>query len=114
MAHHKRRRPKHQRAGCLLCKSHKDERTKNSNGYGGEATRQTKGAALNEQEMIAELGLDQGSLDRACDLAMELIRESGEDPDEVVRKAGETLSYYHDHPSDDFSPGTDEVSDDEE
>lgn len=23
---HKRRRPKHQRAGCLLCKPHKDER----------------------------------------------------------------------------------------
>lgn len=26
MAHHKRRRPKHQRAGCLHCKPHKDER----------------------------------------------------------------------------------------
>lgn len=26
MANHKRRRPKHQRAGCLLCKPHKDER----------------------------------------------------------------------------------------
>ncbi len=25
---HKRRRPKHQRSGCLLCKGHKDERTK--------------------------------------------------------------------------------------
>lgn len=24
--HHKRKRPKHQRAGCLLCKPHKDER----------------------------------------------------------------------------------------
>jgi hypothetical protein len=24
--HYKRRRPKHQRAGCLLCKPHKDER----------------------------------------------------------------------------------------
>jgi hypothetical protein len=24
--HHKRRRPKHQRAGCLYCKPHKDER----------------------------------------------------------------------------------------
>lgn len=23
---HKRRRPKHQRAGCLMCKPHKDER----------------------------------------------------------------------------------------
>ncbi len=26
MSHHKRGRPKHQRAGCLLCKPHKDER----------------------------------------------------------------------------------------
>jgi ribosomal protein L44E len=26
MPHHKRKRPKHQRAGCLLCKPHKDER----------------------------------------------------------------------------------------
>lgn len=28
MANHKRRRPKHQRAGCLMCKPHKDERGK--------------------------------------------------------------------------------------
>jgi hypothetical protein len=27
---HKRRRPKHQRAGCLMCKPWKDERGKNS------------------------------------------------------------------------------------
>jgi hypothetical protein len=26
--HHKRKRPKHQRAGCLLCKPYKDERVK--------------------------------------------------------------------------------------
>lgn len=26
MANHKRKRPKHQRAGCLQCKPHKDER----------------------------------------------------------------------------------------
>lgn len=26
MANHKRKRPKHQRRGCLLCKGHKDER----------------------------------------------------------------------------------------
>jgi hypothetical protein len=30
MAHHKRRKPKHQRAGCILCKPHKDERVKRS------------------------------------------------------------------------------------
>lgn len=28
MAHHKRRRPKHRRSGCLLCGMHKDERRK--------------------------------------------------------------------------------------
>lgn len=28
MANHKRKRPKHQRAGCLFCKPHKDERRK--------------------------------------------------------------------------------------
>ena len=27
--HHKRKRPKHQRAGCLMCKPHKDERGSN-------------------------------------------------------------------------------------
>lgn len=27
--HHKRKRPKHQRAGCLMCKPWKDERGKN-------------------------------------------------------------------------------------
>ncbi len=26
MANHKRKRPKHQRAGCLMCKPQKDER----------------------------------------------------------------------------------------
>lgn len=30
MANHKRRRPKHQRAGCLHCKPYKDERYKDS------------------------------------------------------------------------------------
>ena len=28
MAHHKRKRPKHQRGGCLYCKTWKDERSK--------------------------------------------------------------------------------------
>ena len=30
MGHHKRKRPKHQRSGCLFCKSYKDERVKGS------------------------------------------------------------------------------------
>lgn len=32
---HKRRRPKHQRAGCLLCKPHKDERLPRTTRYKG-------------------------------------------------------------------------------
>lgn len=31
MAHHKRKRAKHQRVGCLMCKPHKDERLKSFN-----------------------------------------------------------------------------------
>lgn len=34
MANHKRRKPKHQRAGCLLCKPHKDERRAKQNRKG--------------------------------------------------------------------------------
>jgi len=34
MANHKRKRPKHQRSGCLMCKPWKDERGK------GRATRE--------------------------------------------------------------------------
>jgi len=30
MSHHKRKRPKHQRAGCLMCKPQKDERVAKS------------------------------------------------------------------------------------
>lgn len=38
--HHKRRRPKHQRAGCLRCKPHKDERAAKAlkNGEAKDAT----------------------------------------------------------------------------
>lgn len=31
MANHKRKKPKHQRAGCIMCKPWKDERGKNGN-----------------------------------------------------------------------------------
>lgn len=34
MAHHKRRRPKHQRGGCLYCKPWKDERGSMAKGNG--------------------------------------------------------------------------------
>ena len=33
---HKRRRPKHQRAGCLMCKPHKDTPTRRNSGDQGK------------------------------------------------------------------------------
>ena len=40
MAHHKRQRPKHQRAGCLTCKPWKDDRgSKVGDGYAHEDKR---------------------------------------------------------------------------
>ena len=45
------------------------------------------------------VGLDDASLDAAWDAAMELIRADGDDPDAMVRRAGEVLTYYHDHPA---------------
>lgn len=47
MSHHKRRRPKNRRAGCLLCKPHK------ANGS-DKRTRQDKKADLREKEQKAE------------------------------------------------------------
>jgi hypothetical protein len=41
--HHKRRRPKHQRNGCLLCKPQKDERLAKTTRFKGlKAPRKTK------------------------------------------------------------------------
>ena len=39
MANHKRKRPKHQRAGCLFCKSWKDERQKGAKDAEKESVR---------------------------------------------------------------------------
>lgn len=36
MGNHRRGRAKHQRAGCLLCKTHKDERLKKTMGNGNQ------------------------------------------------------------------------------
>ena len=52
MAHHKRRRPKSARSGCLMCKAHK------ANGAKGSLpnqTRQEKLARINEQEQRREV-----------------------------------------------------------
>ena len=35
VANHKRKKAKHQRAGCLLCKQHKDERLTKTTRYKG-------------------------------------------------------------------------------
>lgn len=39
MAHHKRKRPKHRRAGCIFCKPHKDERLPKT-AHGGNRRRE--------------------------------------------------------------------------
>lgn len=49
MAHHKRRRPKRRRAGCLWCKPHKSNGMKQ-----GNPTRQEEKARLAEREQRRE------------------------------------------------------------
>lgn len=52
MAHHKRRRPKNRRAGCLFCKTHK------GNGMKGklcDQTRQEQLARISEKEQRNEV-----------------------------------------------------------
>ena len=44
---HKRKRPKHQRAGCLFCKPHKDERGK---GQGNRERPQETRAKLRQKD----------------------------------------------------------------
>lgn len=53
MAHHKRRRPKNRRAGCLLCKPHKANG--GTNGF-NKQTRQEQRARLSERELRGESG----------------------------------------------------------
>jgi len=51
MAHHKRRRPKNARAGCLMCKRHK------ANGMKGKLenqTQQEQRARVSEREQLSE------------------------------------------------------------
>lgn len=51
MSHHKRRRPKHQRSGCLHCKPYKDERVKSTV---GAQTKQELRARVSEQEQLKD------------------------------------------------------------
>jgi len=50
--HHKRKRPKSGRAGCLMCKPHKDQRRKDSL---GAQTWQERRARVSEREQREEL-----------------------------------------------------------
>jgi hypothetical protein len=50
---HKRRRPKHQRAGCLMCKPHKDERAAKAS-HGGNA-RRLMATAMDMEETMANV-----------------------------------------------------------
>ncbi|MCK6504854.1 hypothetical protein L6R53_15875 [Myxococcota bacterium] len=51
MAHHKRGRPKSRRAGCLLCKPHKDQRRKDT---AGARTRAEQRAVDRERQQREE------------------------------------------------------------
>jgi len=51
MANHKRKRAKHQRAGCLMCKPHKDERRK---GFNSEKPAVKRKIQETVEEMVAE------------------------------------------------------------
>ena len=53
MAHHKRRRPKNRRAGCLHCKPHKANGAKRRKSY---LRKQMLRAIVTEKEQIAEVG----------------------------------------------------------
>lgn len=53
MAHHKRRKRKNARAGCLYCKPHKHQRAK---GCWNNQTRQEKLARISEKEQRANQG----------------------------------------------------------
>jgi hypothetical protein len=68
MAHHKRRRPKHRRRGCLLCKPHK--LTANAKGErcrSREASLEYERAADEEAEAIAADRIKSGAADHKED-----------------------------------------------
>jgi hypothetical protein len=48
MPHFKRKRPKHQRAGCLLCKPHKDERFAKTPRPGSGVDRRLRAVVLDQ------------------------------------------------------------------
>jgi hypothetical protein len=51
MSNHKRKRPKSSRAGCLMCKPHKDQRRKDCL---GSQTMQERRARVSEREQMRE------------------------------------------------------------
>jgi len=51
----------------------------------------------------------QASMERGWLGAMELIRGRGEDPDEVVARAGTALTYWHANPCTEYNIGPDDA-----
>jgi len=51
MSNHKRKRPKSSRAGCLMCKPHKDQRRKDCL---GSQTMQERRARVSKREQVRE------------------------------------------------------------
>lgn len=67
--HHKRKRPKHQRAGCLFCKPHKDERAPKM------ARPKSAQVRLRERVDLAELAVEELDL-----LGLRNDDSTGDDP----------------------------------
>lgn len=60
MAHHRRNRPKSSRAGCLLCKPHKSQRTKDTL---GAQTMQERRAIATDSEIVTDEPADEWDYD---------------------------------------------------
>jgi hypothetical protein len=65
MAHHKRRRPKSRRAGCLMCKSHKANGAKGSRNH---QTLQERKARVSEREQLDDRSSDDSVNDDRIDV----------------------------------------------
>lgn len=81
MAHHKRKRPKHRRSGCLLCKQHKlATNAKGERRRSRQASLEHERAADEEAEAIAAGRIKSGAADHKEDGAKALERLGSEVP----------------------------------
>jgi len=80
MAHHKRKRPKHRRSGCLLCKPHKlATNAKGERRRSRQASLEHERAADEEAEAIAAERINSGAADHKED-GTEALAKLGIDP----------------------------------